>query len=711
MTETDPQANEGGRLSHSEDLDEHPRKRIKAAETTDFRTKGVAPIQRQYLIETQNGATELLPSGTAQDDIAEAADHGQADTPATGGKHQKQRGQNTSRKFGSSRDAIELCQTRITSPEFSPRECSFGDKCRLEHDLRRYLEEGRRPKLETFDSKCPVWEAKGVCNAGWKCRWVQSHMVEKGHEDGRKELLLVEDEELKARFPTTGGEDVVNGITTQQRIVLNRRKAETPKSDVYIKWLDRNNSQTPNPGQDVKESVDSVASEAQKNSGSEKVALQDERARYAEPPLRPSEKRRLYFGEETPVLAPLTTQGNLPFRRLCVELGAQMTYSEMAMSLPLIQGAKPEWALLKAHSSEVAPPRVSQVASTVAGYDNSKDLKFGAQIAASKHWQALKATEIITTTCPSLRLVDLNCGCPIDLIYRTGAGSALLDSAGRMERIIRGMNVVSGAVPVTVKLRMGTKDAKPTALKLVQRLVLGGQDTADYAPGPSGVAAITLHGRSRQQRYTKDADWAYIAECAALITRIRKEEDHVADTVKEVDPRDKPSGAQGKVFFLGNGDCYSHFDYNKHLEESGVDAIMLARGPLIKPWLFEEIQLNQYLDKSASERLQYVERFARYGLEAWGADEVGLGTTRRFLLDWLSFAHRYIPVGILEHLPPRLQDRPPRWRGRNELETLLGSTDYRDWMKISDMFLGPAHPNFRYVPKNKSNAYEAESQG
>ena len=47
MTETDPQANEGGRLSHSEDLDEHPRKRIKAAETTDFRTKGVAPIQRQ----------------------------------------------------------------------------------------------------------------------------------------------------------------------------------------------------------------------------------------------------------------------------------------------------------------------------------------------------------------------------------------------------------------------------------------------------------------------------------------------------------------------------------------------------------------------------------------------------------------------------------------------------------------------------------------
>ena len=99
-------------------------------------------------------------------------------------------------------------------------------------------------------------------------------------------------------------------------------------------------------------------------------------------------------------------------------------------------------------------------------------------------------------------------------------------------------------------------------------------------------------------------------------------------------------------------------------------------------WIFEEIQQGQYIDKSATERLALVEQYARYGLETWGSDEMGVGITRRFLLEWLSFAYRYIPVGILEHLPPSLQDRPPAWRGRNELETLLGSDNFQDWIKI-----------------------------
>ena len=109
---------------------------------------------------------------------------------------------------------------------------------------------------------------------------------------------------------------------------------------------------------------------------------------------------------------------------------------------------------------------------------------------------------------------------------------------------------------------------------------------------------------------------------------------------------------------------------------------MIARGALVKPWIFEEIEKGQYLDKSASERLHYIERFVRNGLECWGSDERGVGITRRFLMEWLSFTCRYVPVGILEHLPPSLQDRAPRWRGRSELEELLASDDYRDWIKI-----------------------------
>ena len=163
-----------------------------------------------------------------------------------------------------------------------------------------------------------------------------------------------------------------------------------------------------------------------------------------------------------------------------------------------------------------------------------------------------------------------------------------------------------------------------------------------------------------------------------------------------------------------------------HLDHAGVDAVMLGRGALIKPWIFEEIAQGQYLDKSSRERLEYIEQFCRYGMEVWGSDEQGVGTTRRFLLEWLNFTHRYVPLGILEHLPPNMQERAQPWRGRDELETLMGSDNYKDWIKIrfvlysaelviefadlldSEMFLGSAHKDFRFQPKHKSNSYEAE---
>lgn len=414
----------------------------------------------------------------------------------------------------------------------------------------------------------------------------------------------------------------------------------------------------------------------------EEDARQENRAAYVEPPFLPSEKRRIYYGPETPVLAPLTTQGNLPFRRLCVELGAQITWSEMAMGLPLIQGQRSEWALTKAHESELAPPTFTPSArgrsnnDVVAGYNNSQDFKFGVQIAAHKPWLAARSTEILTSYCPRIRAIDLNCGCPIDLLYRQGAGSALLDAPSKLEKIVKAMNQVSGEVPITVKIRMGTKDNQPTAEKLIERLVLGGPEE----DAPAGAAALTLHGRSRQQRYTRTADWNYISDCAALIKRLKQSANDKLDTAAENDARGQANGS--KMYFIGNGDCFSHTDYFDHIENANVDSVMVARGALIKPWIFEEIEKGQYLDKSASQRLEYIEKFVKFGLETWGSDEMGVGTTRRFLLEWLSFACRYVPIGLLAHLPPRIQDRPPSYRGRNEMETLLSSENYRDWIKI-----------------------------
>ncbi|KAJ4126230.1 tRNA-dihydrouridine synthase 3 [Fusarium oxysporum] len=293
------------------------------------------------------------------------------------------------------------------------------------------------------------------------------------------------------------------------------------------------------------------------------------------------------------------------------------------------------------------------------------------------------------------------------MVFKSGGGSALLENSGKLERMVRGMNAVSGEVPITAKIRTGIRNSRPTATQLIGKLAFGAREHRERLGAP-GCAALTLHGRSREQRYTKKADWGYISECAALIKTYNKQKDTLTDTIAEPDASSLPNAKDGRMYFLGNGDCYSHTEYYEHIEKARVDTVMIGRGALIKPWLFEEIEKGQYLDKSSSERLRYIEKFVRYGLDAWGSDELGIGFTRRFLLEWLSFTHRYVPIGLLEYLPPCLNDRPPKYEGRDEMETLMASNNFRDWIKISEMFLGPVHPTFKFQPKHKSNAYEAE---
>lgn len=761
--------------------DEHRQKRSKTengdAPAKPERIAGVAMIKAEYLINASGD-----PRGDSRNDVDDDAAEGRGkeggdardarddrDRNGGGRKNRKKGGQNKDRDFGRSRDAVKLCNSVSHSNEFSPKHCNYGENCRCLHDLRKYLDEGRRGDLETFDGKCPVFVAYGRCPSGWKCRFVKSHMKEVEHEDGRKELTLIEEVRENPAEPKEAAEKdgvkadsneaddarpgVYNVVSSHDKQNMTRRRFDLSRSEQFIKWLDtelnlvkkiynhkkRDDEAAPAPAAPV-EATPAVPAEAATEAASEtaaattteaateapaeakseaakedvQVSPEDYRAQFIDPPFLPSEKRRIYFGPETPTLAPLTTQGNLPFRRLCVELGCEVTYSEMALATDMVTGKQPEWALMKAHESEISPPRFTPGAkqSVVRGYDNSRDLKFGAQIAANQPWQAIKATEAMSRLLPHLRLVDMNCGCPIDLIYKTGGGSGLLEAHNKLERMIRGMNAVSGEVPITAKIRIGVRDGYPTAPKVIEHLVFGGPETRERIGAP-GCAAITLHGRTRNQRYKKPADWSYIAECATLIKSYNAQRDELADTIREPDARTQANthGNNGHIYFLGNGDCYSHTQYQEQIEQSGVDSVMIGRGAIIKPWLFEEIQTGQYLDKSATERLAYIEKFARYGMDAWGTDEFGLGTTRRFLLEYLSFATRYVPIGILEHLPPTLNDRPPAFRGRNELETMLSSRNYKDWIKISEMFLGPAHPDFKFIPKHKSNAYEIEAEG
>jgi len=110
---------------------------------------------------------------------------------------------------------------------------------------------------------------------------------------------------------------------------------------------------------------------------------------------------------------------------------------------------------------------------------------------------------------------------------------------------------------------------------------------------------------------------------------------------------------------------------------------MIGRGALIKPWIFKEIKERQNYDIQATERLEIMNEFCKFGLEHWGTDTVGVNTTRRYLCDWQSFLHRYIPIGLMEVLPQKINDRPPVYFGRNELETLMGNYIFFFFLLIS----------------------------
>ncbi|KAK9446590.1 uncharacterized protein V1518DRAFT_423525 [Limtongia smithiae] len=618
------------------------RPRIDGDVREDSRDRGVAKIKAEFLLP-RTATPYIDPRDAPKLPTTYDGEASGEDDDESSGKQQKKkknRGQNKNRKFGNVHDTVRFCDSLNTVP---PSECKFGANCKFEHDVGKYV----ASKPPDIEGACPVYTAIGYCPSGLKCRWLRSHFdVEK--------LVVVQDDEKRA--VERGVE--MNRISRAAQTLLQRKKYPTPKADVMLKYLDSLRDETAIQAGSI--AADDTA---------------DARASYVEPPLLPSEKTRLHYSRAK-ILSPLTTVGNLPFRRLCHAFGADVSFSEMALALPLLGGSKSEWALPRTHT----------------GYDTPS---FGVQIAASKPWQAVKAAEVLAAECEKLTEINLNCGCPIDLIYRAGAGSALLDSQAKLARMLKGMNAVSGSVPVTAKIRMGTKDGHPTAQKLVQRLVREGD-----------VASITLHGRSRQQRYTRLADWSYIGETAVL----------ARETWDAMHADDGTAGSVGKdvrgavrPWFIGNGDCYSWYDWHDAVNNHNVDSVMVARGALIKPWIFEEIDAEQYLDKSSRERLDMVRDYARFGLEYWGSDEFGINVTRRFLCEFLSFTCRYVPVGILEVLPPRIQDRPPLWKGRDELETLLGSGDYKDWVKISEMFLGPAHESFTFLPKHKSNAYEGDT--
>jgi tRNA-dihydrouridine synthase 3 len=297
-------------------------------------------------------------------------------------------------------------------------------------------------------------------------------------------------------------------------------------------------------------------------------------------------------------LAPLTFGGNLPFRRLCVFFGAEVTVGEMAVVRNLIKGKASERALLRSHAEEPW---------------------FGAQLADRDPATVGQGAKLAEER--GARFVDLNCGCPIHAVAGRGLGAGLLRKPNRIAALVESMRQ-SVSIPVTVKLRTGWS-ADKTNVSEIARIC-----------EESGAAALTLHARSREQRYTRAADWD-------LIGRIASERG---------------------IPVVGNGDILTHYEARDRMARSGVTSVMLARGALIKPWLFREIREGRDLDPTAEERVELLWRFLGLLRDHFGASEGAERRARQFLTWHLGFFCRYRPLPEAQYLEasrrhPLLQTR------------------------------------------------------
>jgi len=278
-------------------------------------------------------------------------------------------------------------------------------------------------------------------------------------------------------------------------------------------------------------------------------------------------------------LAPLTKGGNLPFRRLCAAHGCEVTMSEMAYARQVVRKSRSELALLRKHDDETC---------------------FGVQIAAAKPDEGVGAGKEAIDR--GAVWIDVNCGCPIRDTVRRGMGAALLQKPKRLGRLIEGM-VAELSVPVTVKLRLGWSESLQNASEVAR--------VAEEA----GAAAIMVHGRTRDQRYSRAADWDSIARIASERT----------------------------VPVIGNGDLVTFYETERRWRESGVASVMIGRGALIKPWIFREIAEQRAIEPGAEERIGIYFELGRYMKEHFRDDEKGRERAMRFMPWHLRFLCRYRP--------------------------------------------------------------------
>ncbi|MEW6323366.1 MAG: tRNA-dihydrouridine synthase family protein [Acidobacteriota bacterium] len=333
------------------------------------------------------------------------------------------------------------------------------------------------------------------------------------------------------------------------------------------------------------------------------------------------------------VMAPMTKGSNLPYRRLSVELGAVITVSEMTVARRLRQRRNSEFALIRRFEGEPC---------------------FGVQLAGTKPEEMAWAAALAEAR--GADFVDVNVGCPIDHFTRKGLGAAIGRQPNRLRRIVEAMTRAVGAIPVTVKIRLGWNDADRNYLEQARAAVEG------------GAAALFVHGRTRSARYRLAADWDAIGAVVAAVP----------------------------VPVIGNGDLLFPDDIAAARARSGCAAVMTARGALIKPWIFREA-LHGYAPLSAEERLAIYGRYVELAREHWGADAHGAVRIRAFVRWHAGFWHRYVPRRA-DGSYPTMQGREAHTEAASPLEALLARGDDAALDYVTDALVEGRAPDAAAAP-------------
>ncbi len=242
------------------------------------------------------------------------------------------------------------------------------------------------------------------------------------------------------------------------------------------------------------------------------------------------------FGERPLFLAPMEDVTDIGFRRLCKRFGAAMVYTEFVSAEALVRDVKPTIKKL-AISDDERP--------------------VGIQIYGRDTEAMVEAARIVEQAGPDL--IDLNFGCPVKKVAGKGAGAGMLQNVPKLLEITQKV-VDAVKLPVTAKTRLGWNHDQLIITTLAEQL----QDC--------GIQALTIHGRTRSQMYTGDADWTLIGEVK------RNPRIHIP--------------------IIGNGDIHSIDEANAAFDRYGVDAVMIGRATFGCPWLFsrEKLTSDQKLD-------------------------------------------------------------------------------------------------------------------